>query len=141
MTKSLTEVIIIDMHNFSVQSDSIMKHVFDGELIRGKYIGIHFFDDTKHQVREKINEANKYGIWEAKINVKHWRTQVWGKKEKASTFFPLAWTRTITERKLEEAFNYKAKISNYKYIGTTTCGIQVCFIYRSRKIVSCFPLY
>jgi hypothetical protein len=129
------------MNYFSMQLPFMLQHLLYGELVKGKYIGIHFFQEGLHQIREIINQPNEYGIWEAKINIRHHRTKAWGRKEKASTFFPLCWHQELMITKLEEAYSNRKKVYTYKYIGETTCGIQIAFLFRDRKVVSCFPIF
>jgi hypothetical protein len=118
----------------------VLEHLIDGEIIKGKYVGIHFFQAEHHQIDTIIHEADALGVWEASIVVKHPKTHFWRKKDKPSTFFPITWSKEQLIEKLEQAYGNKKKIYTYKYIGTTNCGIQVAFFIRNETIVSCFPL-
>jgi hypothetical protein len=129
------------MHDFAFQLPYMMEHIVHGELRRGKYVGIHFFQEALHRVEEMTKPPNQQGVWEARINIRHHKTKVWGKKEKASTFFPLSWDHATLVLKLEEAFANRKRIYSYKYVGQTHCGVTISFVFRDQKVVSCFPLY
>ena len=129
------------MDDFAYQLPFMMDHIIHGELRRGKYVGIHLFQDELHRVEEITRPPNKQGVWEARINIRHHKTKAWGKKEKASTFFPITWHHNVLMTKLEEAFLSRKKMYSYKFVGKTTCGVQISFVFRDNKVVSCFPLY
>ncbi len=129
------------LDDFAYQLPFMMDHILHGELRRGKYVGIHLFQDELHRVEEMTKPPNEQGVWEARINIRHHKTKAWGKKEKASTFFPIAWHHDLLMTKLKEAFMSRKRIYSYKYIGKTSCGVQISFVFRDKKVVSCFPLY
>lgn len=126
--------------NFSVQLPHLLKHIVEGEIRAGQCIGIHFFQEEKHRIAMITQEANTQGIWEAKIYVRHPKTNHWVAKKKPSTFFPTFWTQSVLIEKLSEAFHNKINTIGYKQIGETQCGISIVFLYKEDKVVSCFPL-
>lgn len=127
--------------NFTEHQDFLLEHLLHGEIKRGKSFGIHFFQDDLHQIEEITKPCNEVGVWEAKIKTKHPNTSNWVEKKKASTFFPLSWSREILFQKLEEAFLSQNKISSFQYIGQTDCGVTISFFYKKNQMVGCFPIW
>jgi hypothetical protein len=129
------------LQDFENQLPSILNHILEGEIKKGKSIGIHFFQPEKHQIIEILKEKNKNGVWEAFIQIRHPKTNTWVKKEKASTFFPMHWTYEQLVEKLKIAFVNKKRKYVYQYIGKTDCGVKVIFFLKNNLVVSCFPKY
>jgi hypothetical protein len=116
-----------------------LEHILKGQIRKGKSIGIHFFLPQQHRIAEIIQEANHNGIWEARNEILNPKTQAWVKKKESSTFFPVTWTLNDLYKNMSDAFANKTQVKPYKHIGKTAGGIEIIFIYRNGKIVSCFP--
>jgi hypothetical protein len=119
----------------------LLKHLKYGDIRKGKSFGIHVFDYGLHRVRESIHPANKRGIWEAKIDVRHPKTNAWVQKEKSSTLFPIGWTEELLISKLTYAFKNSKIITPFKYRGITDCGIRIVFIFQNNDMSCCYPLW
>lgn len=119
----------------------VIHHITYGEIKRGKSFGIHVFDETIHQIEELVKPANEKGIWEAKLSMRHPKTNNWVKKAKSSTLFPISWDDEILHSKLLEAFTQASVETSYKKVGKTSCGIEIVFIYQQGEITACYPLY
>ncbi|HOZ51445.1 MAG TPA: EndoU domain-containing protein [Chitinophagaceae bacterium] len=130
----------ITQAQFQCQLPSIISHMIEGEIKRGKCFGIHFFNAEIHQVKSILKEPNLLGVWEADIEVKHPKTKVFVKKKKSSTLFPLTWTKTDLAIKLIEAFANAKFTTSYKSIGITSCQIEIVFIFQNGMITSCYPI-
>ncbi len=130
-----------DAIDFADVLPQLLKHLKYGEIKKGKSYGIHFFVDGLHRVREAINPANKQGIWEAKIDVRHPKTNAWVQKVKSSTLFPITWSESMLTIKLTEAYLNSKPLTSYKYYGKTDCGIPIVFVLQNKVITSCFPVW
>lgn len=126
--------------DFADALPQLLKHLKYGEIKKGKSYGIHFFVDGLHRVRESINPANKQGIWEAKIDVRHPKTNAWVQKVKSSTLFPITWSESMLTIKLTEAYLNSKQVTSYKHCGKTDCGIPIVFVLQNKVITSCFPV-
>ena len=124
-----------------LQFSRVIDHITQGEIKRGKSFGIHVFDETIHQIEELVKPANEKGIWEAKLSMRHPRTNNWVKKTKSSTLFPISWDSEKLHSKLLEAFTQAILETSYKKVGKTSCGIEIVFIYQQGEITACYPLY
>nr|MBP6315064.1 EndoU domain-containing protein [Chitinophagaceae bacterium] len=127
--------------DFLIRFPDLLKHLKYGEIKKGKSYGIHFFDCGIHRVRESIRSTNNQGVWEAKIDVRHPKTNAWVQKEKSSTLFPIHWTQEQFISKLTLAFQNSKRITSYKYCGSTDCGIRIVFIIQKNEITCCYPLW
>lgn len=127
--------------DFDYQLQFMIAHVVIGEIKKGKSFGIHLFQKDIHQIDEITKPTNEFGVWEATLKILNPKTKAWVQKEKASTFFPIHWTENTLKTKLNEAFSNKKRKYSYKYIGTTSCGVKIAFLYRKNIVASCFPLY
>lgn len=125
----------------TLQFSRVIHHITYGEIKRGKSFGIHVFDETIHQIEELVKAENEQGVWEAKLSMRHPRTNCWVKKSKSSTLFPKAWDSQTLNRKLEEAYSSACFETSYKQVGRTSCGIEIVFIYQQGEITACYPLY
>jgi hypothetical protein len=130
----------LKMHNFDVQLPFIISHVINGEIKRGHSFGIHYFQKELHKINELITPANELGIWEATIYMLHPKTKNWVSKKKSSTFFPENWDYNTLLLKIKEAFDNKRQTHSYKFLGNTSCGIPVVFLYRDNIVVACYPI-
>ncbi len=95
-----------------------------------------FIDDKEYR---KL--LNIHGVWEAKISAYNSNRDEWIPKARPSTFFPTHWTNEQLVLKIQEAFKTKTCINKTKYIGITSCNIEVVFILKDQKIRSIYPLY
>jgi hypothetical protein len=127
--------------DFELALPQLLVHLKQGDIKKGKSIGIHFFDHGLHRVCERIKPANAQGIWEAKIAVRHPNTNAWVPKEKSSTLFPIHWTAQVLSTKLREAFHNAKRVTAYKQLGKTACGISIVFIFQQKKLSSCYPVW
>lgn len=130
----------ISLQEFHEQLPNILSHIIQGKIKEGRSFGIHFFHASFHQIKEIVREPNLQGVWEARIEVKHPKTKFFVKKRKSSTLFPMEWTEADLAIKLVEAFNNAEVLRTYKYIGATSCGIQIVFIVQQGMISSCYPI-
>ena len=126
---------------FIEYQEALLNHLILGEVKRGKSFGIHFFQEELHRIEEITKPVNLQGVWEAKVMMRHPKTNNWVSKAKASTFFPRTWSKKLLIEKLEEAFNNQKRVSPYQTLGQTSCGISIYFFYKQGDIVGCFPLY
>ncbi|MCC7028816.1 MAG: EndoU domain-containing protein [Chitinophagaceae bacterium] len=126
---------------FSQQLREVMTHMTTGEIKKGKSYGIHFFKTSHHRIGELIRPANAKGVWEARIDVRHPKTNAWVSKKKSSTLFPVSWTETILLQKIAEAYENSFLNNSFKKIGSTSCGIRIAFIFQQGVLASCYPLY
>jgi Bacterial EndoU nuclease len=120
---------------------NMLQHLLYGEIKRGKSFGIHFFQKGTHQIIEITKSENELGVWEALVAVAHPRTMNWVRKKKPSTFFPTSWDAEILLNKLQIAFDNKERITAYKFIGKTDCGISIHFLFQEGQCTSCYPVY
>lgn len=126
---------------FSQQLREVMTHMTTGEIKKGKSYGIHFFKTSHHRIGELIRPANAKGVWEARIDVRHPKTNAWVSKKKSSTLFPVSWTEKILLEKMNEAYKNSRENHSFKKYGLTTCGIKIVFVFQQGLLASCYPIY
>jgi len=119
----------------------ILEHIISGRITKNNVSGIHRYEPRLHRILSVTQQPNKHGVWEAKISAYNSNRDEWIPKTRPSTFFPTHWTNEKLVLKIQEAFKTKTYINKTKYIGITSCNIEVVFILKDEKIISIYPLY
>jgi len=120
----------------------IMVHSKLGKVERKGVKGIHLYNEAKVRIREVVNEENMYGIFSAKIDVYNKNNNRWITKDAMTTFFPIGWDLQTLILSCYLAFRNKVKITNTEYIGITSHGFKVKFIYSEEgDFKTIYPIY
>lgn len=104
-------------------------HIFHGEINKkGKAVGFHYEGSIGHIGKARITEITQIdqnGIYKAKIEVFSEKSQSWITKSTPSTFFPKEMSKLDVLNNINQAFENKTMLSEFKWEGVSNSGIKI----------------
>ena len=134
---------IFTLANQGHQKDFLqaIRHAITGDVRKEALSGVHLFDESRMRIIHITRSPDKFGVWEAEIEMYDKKSNKYIKKEKPTTFFPNEWSRSQLFHEISVACNniYKCPECKNVWHGTTPSGVFLNIIVKNDRIETIYP--
>lgn len=126
------------------------KHVLNGEVKRTaggalRAVGFHHQAPGTEQNARIVSgtqtKPDRFGVYEASVEVRDTETGQWVRKNRASTFFPQQWSRSEVRSAVLEAYANRVDRGGGEWEGRLSSGMRIIITTdTSGRITSAYPL-